>query len=227
MPATTRPLAQRAASALALSALLLVQGCAMRAPRAAADAHPDAAMSDAHARQVVAMWQQQLTDYLQRAGAGDPAALAQLPARRATGTLRPARITFGALDVETGAAEREGFDVQGLLLDAAAGVGAQPYVFVVGILQREGYRPMALVDVRLVALTPRGGQLLWTVGDGDAQALARYRAAVDADTPLRFPADKDRFELVACGTRWCADEHASGARWSLDIGMPALARAAP
>lgn len=227
MPATTRPLAQRAASVLALSVLLLVQGCATRGPRAAADDHPEAALSDAHARQVVAVWQQQLTDYVQRAGGGDPAALAQLPARRATGTLRPARITFGALDIETGAAEREGFDVHGLLLDVAAGAGAQPYVFVVGIVQREGYRSVALADVRLVALTPHGGQLLWTVGDGDAMALARYRAAIDADAPLRFPADKDRFELVACGTRWCADEHASGARWSLDIGMPALARSAP
>ena len=68
------------------------------------------------------------------------------------------------------------------------------YLFIVGIVQREGYRPLALVDIRLVALSLQGGNVQWTVGDGDAQALQRYRARLDASAPLRFPADADRFE---------------------------------
>lgn len=233
-PAVPQRLTRGVAAALTLATLLL-PGCATRAPRVAADApggaqagavvQPPIALSDARARQLIAQWQRQLGQYLQHAGGGDPTVLAQLPLQRATGTLRPARITFGALDLEAGAAERDGFDVQALLLEAAPGAAAQPYVFVVGTVQRDRYRPLALVDIRLVALTARQGQLDWTVGAADAQALARYRAHGDADAPLRFPADQDRFALIACGARWCADESTSGAHWRLDAGTPAPADA--
>ena len=192
---------------------LLLQACATRAPRPAAPA--GTALSETQARQIVAEWQRRLADYIQQEGGGDPAVLARLPALRATGTLRPARITFGVLDVDASAAERDGFDVQGLLLRALPDAGAAPYVFVVGIVQREGYRPAALVDVRLVALAPQGEQLQWTVGDGDRQALMRYRARLDPAAPLRFPADKDRFEPVTCAGGICAEEQLSSARWSL------------
>jgi hypothetical protein len=184
-------------------------------------------LGETRARQIVAEWQQQLADYIDRAGGGDPSVLAQLSALRATGTLRPARITFGALDIDASVAERDGFDVQGLLLAALPDCGAQPYVFVVGIVQREGYRPLALVDIRLVALATRGGRLEWTVGEGDPQALSRYRAMLDPAVPLRFPADKDRFELVPCAPRVCVDEQLNSARWSLAVPAPAVASVAP
>ncbi len=200
--------------------LLLLQACATRAPRPASVA-AEPALGEARARQVVAVWQQQLADYLDHAGGGDPAALAKLPAQRATGTLRPARIIFGALDVDAGVAERDGFDVQGLLLAPRPDASSEPYVFVVGIVRREGHRPVALVDIRLVAMVTRGGRLEWSVGDGDAQALMRYRALLDPTVPLRFPADKDRFELVPCAPRVCAGELLSSARWSLDLPAPA------
>jgi hypothetical protein len=230
MPSQSLPLprcaswAWRVVGALAL--LLLLPACATRAPRPAAVA-AEAALGESHARRIVAVWQQQLTDYLDHAGGGDPAALAQLPSLRATGTLRPARIVFGALDVEASVAERDGFDVQGLLLAPRPGATADPYVFVVGIVQRDGYRPVALVDVRLVAMATRGGRLEWTIGDGDPQALLRYRASMDPAAPLRFPADKDRFELVACASGLCADESLSAARWSLTGPGPAGATSAP
>jgi len=124
-------------------------------------------------------------------------------------------------------AERDGFDVQGLLLAALSDGGAQPYVFVVGTVQREGYRPQALVDIRLVALVTRDGRLEWTVGDGDPQALRRYRATLDPSVPLRFPADQDRFELVACAPGLCAQERLSSARWSLAVPVPTLAAVPP
>jgi len=228
MPSRSIPLPPRAPRVWrvvgALGLLLLLQGCATRAPRpASAAAEP--AMDEVRARQIVAVWRQQLADYLDHAGGGDPAALAQLPSLRATGTLRPARIVFGALDVEASVAERDGFDVQGLLLAPRPGATADPYVFAVGIVQRDGYRPVALVDVRLVAMATRAGHLEWTVGDGDPQALLRYRARMDPAAPLRFPADKDRFELVPCAPGLCVDEQLSAGRWSLAVPAPAGAAA--
>jgi hypothetical protein len=203
-----------------LALLLLLQACATRAPRPAS-VTVEPPLGEARAREIVTVWQRQLADYLDHTGGGDPAALAQLPVRRATGTLRPARVTFGALDVDAGGAERDGFDVQGLLLTPRPNAGAEPYVFVVGIVQREGYRPMAVVDIRLVAMVTRGERLEWSVGDGDPQALMRYRALLDPTVPLRFPADKDRFDLVPCAPRVCAGEQLSSARWSLDLPTPA------
>ena len=230
MTSQTLPLPRRAPRIWrvvgALVLLVLLQACATRAPRPSL-AVPEPALDEARARQIVAVWQQQLADYIDLAGGGDPSVLAQLPSLRATGTLRPARLVFGALDVDASVAERDGFDVQGLLLAPRPNAAADPYVFVVGIVQRAGYRPVALVDIRLVAMDTRGGRLEWTVGDGDPSALMRYRALLDPTVPLRFPADKDRFELVACAPGLCADEPLSAARWSLAMPAPAGAAASP
>jgi len=206
--------------------MLLLQACATRAPRPApAAVEPE--LGEARARQIVAVWQQQLADYIDQAGGGDPSVLAQLPSQRATGTLRPARIVFGALDIDASVVERDGFDVQGLLLAPRPGAGADPYVFIVGIVQRAGYRPVALVDVRLVAMAARDGRLEWTMGDGDPQALIRYHARLDPTAPLRFPADKDRFELLPCAPGLCVEEQLSKARWSIVVPAPAGAAASP
>lgn len=194
---------------LCLAALL--GGCAQRAPRPEPAATAPT-LSEPQARQLVHGWQQQLGSYLAQAGDGDPAALARLPAQRATGTLRPARISFGVLDLDARLAEADGFDVQGLLLAAPHADG---YVFMVGIVQREGYRPQALVDLRPVTMQLQGGHIHWTVGDSDAQALARYRAAIDPAVPLRFPADKDHFELVPCAPGLCVAERLTQAHWAV------------
>jgi hypothetical protein len=210
-----------------LVVLLLLGGCAQRAPRPGMGEAPVAgALGDAQARQLISQWQRQLADHLSQADGGDPAALARLPGLRATGTLRPGRITFAALDLDASLAERDGFDVQGLLLDPLAEPGPQPYVFVVGIVQRQGYRPLALVDIRLVALSLRAGQPDWSVGDGNPQALARFRAGLAPSLPLRFPADKDRFGLAGCAAGLCADEFNSGAQWSVAVPHGTRARAA-
>jgi hypothetical protein len=206
-----------------LALLLVLQACASRAPRQDV-AVSDPALDETRARQLVAAWQQQLAGYIAHAGGGDPSVLAQLPAQRATGTLRPASITFGALDIDASVAERDGFDVQGLLLPDPLGI-REPYVFVVGIVQREGYRPVAVVNIRLVAMAVRGGRLEWTVGEGDAQALMRYRTLLDPRLPLRFPADLDRFALVPCAPRICVQEPVSDARWSLGVPAADLAAA--
>ncbi|MBX3644500.1 MAG: hypothetical protein KF720_15705 [Rubrivivax sp.] len=216
-PSPVTPVWRRCAGPwLLLALVLLLPACASRAPRPVAAA--EASLSELRARQIVSAWQQQLADYIEHAGGGDPAVLARLPAQRATGTLRPARITFGALDIDASSAERDGFDVQGLLLGTLPGAdaGAEPYVFVVGIVQRDGYRPVALVDIRLVVLAAQRGQLDWSIGDGNPQALMRYRARLDPTVPLRFPADQDRFERVACAAGICAQEQLTSARWTLN-----------
>ena len=203
-------LARARRAALWLSALLLC-ACATRAPRPEPTTVAPA-LGELHARQLVNAWKQQLTEYLASAGDGDPAVLARLPALRATGTLRPARITFGVLDIDARLGEADGFDVQGLLLAAPH---TQGFVFMVGIVQREGYRPQALVDLRPVTMQLTGGHIRWDVGEGDTQALARYRAAIDLTVPLRFPADKDDFELVACASGLCVAERLTQARWAV------------
>jgi hypothetical protein len=214
-----------ALAAFSLAAMVLLDGCAQRAPRQEALSQPP--LSEARSRQLVAEWQRQLTAYIDIAGGGDPAVLARLPSLRATGTLRPARISFGALDVEASVAEKDGFDVQGLLLGSLPDDGTTPQVFVVGILQRQGYRPRDIVDIRLVAMTQRTGRPDFAVADGDSLALARYRAALDHSVPLRFPADQDRFELQPCAATLCVEEHTSGARWSLAPRGTALSAVAP
>ena len=196
---------------IGLCLAVLLGGCAQRAPRPEPTTTAPT-LSEPQARQLVHTWQQQLSSYLAQAGDGDPAALARLPAQRATGTLRPARISFGALDLDARLAEADGYDVQGLLL---ATPHTEGYVFMVGIVQREGYRPQALVDLRPVTMQLQGGHIRWTVGDGDAHALARYRAAIDPAVPLRFPADKDDFELVPCAPGLCVAERLTQARWTV------------
>lgn len=204
-----------------LMGALLLGACAMRAPRPVSLVM-ESTFSEERSKQIVAEWTQRLTEYIDSTGDGDPAVLTRLPALRATGTLRPARITFGVLDVEASVAEADGFDVQGLLLSQSSELPADWYVFVVGIVQRQGYWPVAIADIRLVGITVRDGRLEWAVGDSDREALARYRAAVDMSDPLRFPADKDRFELVPCAPRFCADELLTSTRWSLSPSGGAL-----
>jgi hypothetical protein len=202
---------------LGLIALLLASACALRGPRPA-PVLGEATLSEPYARYLVDAWQHRLAEYIDSAGDGDPAVLARLPALRATGTLRPARISFGVLDLDASTTEADGFDVQGLLLSPAAADAAQSYVFVVGVVQRQGYRPSAIADIRPVVMSVRGDHLVWSVGDGNAQALTRYRAALDPSAPLRFPADQDDFELVSCAPRQCVQERFTDARWVLPSG---------
>jgi hypothetical protein len=204
-----------------LMGALLLGACAVRAPRPESIvAKP--MLSEEHSKEIVAEWTRRLIEYIDSTGEGDPAVLTGLPALRATGTLRPAQITFGVLDVEASAAEADGFDVQGLLLSQSSDLDTDWYVFVVGIVQRQGYWPVAIADIRLVGITVRDGRLHWAIGDSDREALARYRAAVDMSDPLRFPADKDWFELVPCAPRLCADELLTRTRWSLSPSRGAL-----
>jgi hypothetical protein len=218
------------AAGAALAALLAVAlgGCVTStpSPRAAAKqaaATPD--LSELAGRNVVAEWQRQLEAFLASNGSVDPALLAQLPALRSPAVRRPGQIVFAATDIESFVAERDGFDAFGLLvgkLDTGANLG---YVFIVGSVARSEYRAIAVADVRAVALTLRDGNVAWEVGPSDPRALALYRQDTDRTTAVRFPADRDRFRMVACAPDVCVEELRSGARWTLSMGAGAATRA--
>lgn len=164
---------------------------------------------------LIAEWQGRLGQFIADYGGGDPAVLSQLPALRSSAVLRPGQIVFAATDLETSVAERDGYDVFGLLVGKQQGANGPGYVFIVGVVERRDYRPVALVDVRVATMSIRGTVPAWETGSGDTRALARYRSAADASAALRFPADPDQFELISCAPADCVRERRSGALWML------------
>ncbi len=198
-----------------LVAVSLLAGCAARAPRSA-PAAPELELSEAAGRLIVAQWQKQLGNYIAQEGNGDLTVLGQLPALRSPG-LRPARITFSAIDIEALVSERDGFDVQGQLLGKQETTFGTWYVFIVGIVERGDYRPTTIADIRVAAMSARESAMVWETGESDVQELRRYRRAADAALPLRFPADTDRFTMSSCAPGICVTELGSGARWSLNF----------
>jgi hypothetical protein len=165
----------------------------------------------------LAVWQQRLGEHLVGIGDADPAALSQLPVLRSPSVLRPARIVFSATEIDSAVAERDGYDVFGLLLDRQPDAGGSWFIFIVGTVERSDYRPAAIRDVRLVAMSMRGGSAVWITGPADAQALARYAKRAAQASVLRFPADHDEFRSFPCAAGLCVEETGSGARWSIDL----------
>lgn len=203
--------ARTALPALLAFTLLALSACAYRAP---VHTPPPPAASEETARALVAEWQQRVAAQVALHGA-DPAALARLPALRSPAVLRPGQIVFVASDVDAQFAERDGYDVCGLLVGRADAAGAPWYVFIVGAVQRREYRATGVTDLRVVALRARGGDVAWATGPSDAAAFARYRATTDTTLTVQFPAEADRFRLVACDPAVCVEETVSGARWAV------------
>lgn len=165
---------------------------------------------------LVQAWSQQLTGYVDSAGHGDPAVLAQLPLLRSSPGPRPAQIVFRANDLAASQPGQDGFDLSGLLLGKQQRGGQTWYVFVVGAVQRENGQPVALTDVRLMAMTLQDGRPQWHGSAPDPRALQRYGEGRGAQRVLRFPAENDRFGLQPCAPALCIEEANSGARWRLD-----------
>ena len=194
--------------------LCVLAGCAVRAPRTDV-VEPQADLSEVTVKRLISAWEQELTRYINREGGGDPAALSRTQALHSRDVPRPARITFGVLDVEPNVPGRDGWDVQGLLLGKQTSDTRNWYVFVVGIVPRDGYRPSSIRDIRLVAFSPLGKKLIWQMSPPDPQAARRYRDASPGSATVRFPADADRFSLHAIGDRVWVQEAESGASWAL------------
>jgi hypothetical protein len=178
----------------------------------------------------IAEWQRQLGDHVAHAGGGDPAVLSRLPILRSPAALRPGLIVFAAVDIDAVVSERDGYDVFGLLVGKRPDPAGPWYIFIVGTIERRDYRPAAVEDVRIAAMTVRGGRVVWETGPSEAQALARYKERADAATVLRFPGNQDNFVVVPCNRGICVEERGSGARWSIDLDArptPAQALARP
>jgi hypothetical protein len=213
--ATPRPLA-------ALLLALLLSGCATYAPRPAAPVSASY-LPDATAMSVVTEWQRRLGQHVAQAGSGDPSVLSQMPGLRSSAVLRPGQIVFAATDVESFVAERDGYDVFGLLLGKHVGANGPRYVFVVGAVERRNYRSVAVADLRVAAMSVRNGVVTWQTGSSDDASLARYRNSADPSAAVRFPADQDQFRMGACPQGVCVEERVSGARWTLYLGEPVAA----
>ncbi len=196
-----------------------LNGCAMHGapPKAGA---VSSERSDMNGRNVVTVWQMQLADYMASAGSSDPAVLSQLPTLRSQAVARPGQILFVATDVEAFVPERDGFDVVGLLLGKQTTATGPRYVFVVGTIERRDYWPVAVTDVRVVAMGVKDGIATWETGAADTQALRRYRSSSETSTMVRFPADQDQFRLSDCEPGICVEERRSGARWALYSDTP-------
>ena len=198
-------------------------GCASRSP-APYGVAAAAVLPEGTAAQLVSAWQDEVCRYVDREGDGDPAVLAETKALRSPEALRPARITFGVLDVNAGAAARDGWDVQGVLVGRQASGAIDHYVFLVGIVARSGYVPVGIQDIRLVGLSVRGGRSSWETGTADATAVQRYREAFRGVGAIRFPGDTDSFRMTVTADRVSVREVRSGAEWWLQVRTDPPAR---
>ena len=199
---------------------VVLAGCASRSQT------PDvaAAVPEDTAAQLVSAWQGEVCRYIDREGDGDPAVLSETKALRSRDALRPARITFGVLDVNAGVAGRDGWDVQGVLVGRQTSGAVDRYVFLVGIVARSGYLPAGIQDIRLIGLSAQGGRLSWETSPADATTLQRYRETFRGAGAIRFPADTDNFRMTDATDRVSVREIRSGAEWSLQVRTDPPAR---
>jgi|GEM_PF-981521 len=200
---------------LPLLLLVVLLGCAPRGSQTVV-APPGGvgALDDFTARELLSVWQTRLCRTLADAGGGDDAVLSQLRGLRAKNVLRPARIRFGVLDVETGAGR---WDVQAVLVGQQKSGPFVRHVFMVGIIGHREYLSAEIRDLRLVALAPVAGTLVWETSAADATAVARYRATFAVAAVNRFPAHDDDFRLQATDAGVAVHEARSGADWVLAL----------
>jgi hypothetical protein len=194
-----------------------LSACATRSPHLEvvnSQSRLEASTSD----RLISTWQQELGRFISRNGHSDPAVLSETQFARSRDVLRPARITFGVLDVEASVPGKNGWDLTGVLVGKEVIGNRSWYVFTVGVVERSGYRPARLVDVRVVGLSVRNGKSTWRTGRVETQAVQRYREAFAAAGSVRFPADTDAFAMKLFEEHVSIYELRSGAQWSLPLG---------
>jgi hypothetical protein len=196
--------------------VVVLAACSARAVHKS-DPEPHVALPEPKARQLIVLWQDQVRQYVDRQGNGDPAVLAQTRALHSRDILRPGRITFGALDNDSAPPGRNGWDVQGVLVGKLGSGGYTWYVFAVGIIRRNDYRPMEVQDIRIVTMRAVAHKLAWEVSAAKPQSVQRYRDAFAGSDPIQFPADTDRFDMSASEDLVHVLEKQSGADWSLNL----------
>jgi hypothetical protein len=206
----------RLADRFLLLVLVALAACSPRAVHTNVP-EPHAELAESKVRQLISIWQEQVRGYIDRQGDGDPAVLSQTRALHSRDIVRPARITFGALDTGSDLPGRNGWDMQGVLIGKQTAGSHNWYVFVVGIVRRDHYRPMEVQDIRMVALRAQRRKLSWETSAADPQSVQRYRDAFAGSDPVRFPGDTDRFSMSISGDLVRVQETQSGADWSLRL----------
>lgn len=196
----------------------LLHGCASRGPRSpVASVSTEMSVEEQKVREFTTIWQDDLVEYLNREELDWPTRLSQLRDIRSRRGLRPGRICFASLAAGGDTDRADAFDVVGLLLGRQSVEGHQWYLFIVGVVEREDFRPVEIRDVRLIALESGGGDPLWLQGEADAQSLARYKETYKYNIPIRFPADDDSYEVHVVGDRVTVRELRSEAEWTLTL----------
>jgi len=217
---------RRRSDRLVLLLVIVLAACSARAVHKS-DPEPHVVLPEPKARQLILLWQDQVRQYVDRQGNGDPAVLAQTRALHSRDVLRPGRITFGALDNDSAPPGRNGWDVQGVLVGKLGSSGYTWYVFVVGMIRRNDYRPMEVQDIRIVALRAVARKLVWDVSAANPQSAQRYRDAFATSDPVQFPAETDRFDMSASEDLVRVLEMQSGADWSLNLNPGSNVPATP
>jgi hypothetical protein len=204
----------RLARHLVLSLLVLVSACATRSSQTEVPAAPEA-LAEGDVERLVVIWQDRLCRYIAKEGNGDDEVLSRLRALRPRNTLRPARITFGVLDVEANPPEQHGWDIQGMLVGMQKNGIFSRYIFVVGIVGYTGYVPTRVQDIRLIGLSHLGKKFVWETSTANTAAVERYRETFAGRGASRFPVDDDNFRMIGRRDHVMVQEIRSGAGWTL------------
>jgi len=180
------------------------------------------------AKAALPAWQHRLTQYIAQQGNGDPNVLSDTTDLHSRRSLRPARITFGELDIPGGgiwpfATSR---DANGVLLGRHRVESHDWFLFLVGVVKRRASHAAGIEDIRLLGFTIEQRKLCWRVDRRNPRAVAQYVGARRRDDPNRtsgysshaaFPAATDVFKLDVHGGIVTATEQTSGAVWQLRL----------
>lgn len=194
----------------------LLPGCATRGPRSpVATVSSEISMEEQMAREYTAIWRDDLAKFLEREELDWATRLSQLRDMQSRNGLRPGRISFTTLAAGGDPDSADAFDVVGLLLGRQSVGRDQWFLFVVGVVERDDFRPVEIRDVRLIAFESGGSDPLWVEGEADARSLELYKETYKYNIPIRFPDDDDSYQVDLVGDRVTVRELRSGAEWTL------------
>jgi hypothetical protein len=161
-------------------------------------------------------WQKSVTKYVDDQGKGDPIVLRDMTVPEDG---RPGFSVIGHHDT------RESADVNGVLLGHEKVGDRTWFVYLVGQVEKE-----RVIDIRLAAVSMRGGKSTWKRGKGSKQSFNAYRAYGEKQAKERFPDRRkmpprylgfprpdDVFKLTNENGKLTATHEASEARWELTV----------
>ena len=173
-----------------------------------------AAAGGCSSQPTISSWQKSVTKYVGDQGKGDPMVLRDMTVPEDG---RPGFSVIGHHDT------RDSVDVNGVLL-GHENVGDRAwFVYLVGQVEKE-----RVSDIRLAAVSMRGGKSTWKRGKGSKQSFNVYRAFGERQAKARFPDRRklppryagfprpdDVFKLTNENGKLTATHEPSGARWEL------------